>query len=818
MNRLNKLVCVRAIRTILPVLLLITILTVPAGAKQVKNNWTVMVYMDADNNLERYAIQNFLQMSSVGSNNNVSIVVQMDRIGYNNSYGNWTDAKRFYVTKNMTPTPKNATMDLGEVDMGNPQTLANFITWAVKNYPAKHYILILWDHGGGWRDKVNHQPVKGVCWDYTNSDHLTLPELEKALANAESQTGVKLDVVGFDACQMGMIEVFYQIRNHASIAIASEDVELAPGWPYKAILHDLTSNPAMTPNELAETVVSEYSSYYRSQYPLFMMFTMAAVNLTKMDNLATSVDKFAKDLIASIPGNESVIAGARLNSEEFCLGSDYVGSIDLYSFAELIYSNLNLNSAKAVMEAVNDAVVAEAHGSGHPNAHGVAIYYPKYWYDKAYEEETSFAADTSWDEYVKQAPHEIPPGLFKLFIKDVYIYAHANQNCTFRVVFYGSNPVNAVPDGVKLGKFLEIEVKPKGAIDEGFMLQFYTKDDLKKMGIREDQIIGEMHWDANKSKWKLWEYSFEYTDWLGSLYMSKAPENLKETLTKIDESVNYAKRLGLNFEGFVCFEPWHPYPPNPRVSEERTIVALAATKLEDYPLPIQYPQWLHKGWNLVSIPVIPLKTNISEVLSGYLTDGIANKVEAVWMYDAKAGEWYGYSPTARGVGELKELKDGVGYWFKMKEPAMFTVVGVNARSGPYAPPEYELSQGWNLIATKAILPIFPADYLNTVKGKYARLEGYHRSNDAFYPPKCLEPQQAYWIYMKESGKVPGLADEFLVNYTINNNTQWMNYLEYWTTKDYKHLGYEYQLIYFWYYYYYVLPQLIHGHTVISGAE
>ena len=803
MYRLDKLVHLRAVRDILPILLLIAILTVSAGASEAKN-WTVMVYMDADNNLEDFAIQNFLQMSSVGSDDNVSIVVQMDRIaGYNTSYGDWTGAMRFYVYKDMTPTPENATMNLGEVNMGDPQTLADFIVWAVKNYPAEHYILILWDHGGGWRNEVK-EPIKGVCWDDTDNDHLTLPELEKALADAEAQTGVKLDVVGFDACLMGMIEVLHQIRDHASIAIASEEVELAPGWPYEAILSDLTSNPAMTPEELAVDVVDKYYTYYNDW---FSEFTITAVNLSKVGNLTASIDKFASDLIASIPGNESVIAGARLSSEEFCWGFDYFGSIDLYSFAELIYSNLNLDSAKAVMEAVNDAVVAEAHGFGHPNAHGIAIYYPKAWYDKTYEEETSFAADTSWDEFVKQAPREIPPGWFELFIKDVFIYAHANQNCTFRVVFYDNNPVNAVPDGVKLGKFLGIEVKPKGAIDKGFVLQFYTKDDLKRMGVREEQIIGEVYW-ANDGKWKLWEYNFEFTDWLGQLYMSKAPENLKETLTKINESVNEAKRIGLDFEGFVYFEPWHPYPPNPRVSEEKTIVAVAATKLEDYPLPIQYPQWLDEGWNLVSIPVIPLKTNVTDILSGYLTDGIADKVEAVWMYDAKTGEWYGFSPMARGVGELKEIKDGVGYWFKMKEPALFTVVGVNAKSGPYAPPEYELSQGWNLIATKAILPIFPADYLNTIEGKYARLEGYHRANDAFYPPKCMEPQQAYWIYMKESGKIPGLVDEFLVNYIMNNNREWLNYLEYWAENDYEHLGYTYWFIAHWYYYYYVLPREI----------
>ena len=33
--------------------------------------------------------------------------------------------------------------------MGDSATLADFLTWGVENYPAKHMGVILWDHGGG---------------------------------------------------------------------------------------------------------------------------------------------------------------------------------------------------------------------------------------------------------------------------------------------------------------------------------------------------------------------------------------------------------------------------------------------------------------------------------------------------------------------------------------------------------------------------------------------------------------------------------------------------------------------------------------------
>jgi hypothetical protein len=104
-----------------------------------------MVYLDGDNNLESAAIGDFLEMSSVGSTSDVNIVVQFDRIpGGVSSYGDWTDCKRFRVTSGMTPMPANATEDLGECNMGDPNTLREFVEWTTTKFPADNYALILW--------------------------------------------------------------------------------------------------------------------------------------------------------------------------------------------------------------------------------------------------------------------------------------------------------------------------------------------------------------------------------------------------------------------------------------------------------------------------------------------------------------------------------------------------------------------------------------------------------------------------------------------------------------------------------------------------
>ena len=134
--------------------ILILILFFNAAIFGQKAKWTFMVYLDADNDLEKFGIADFNEMETVGSTSDVQIVVQMDRIpGYDATNGDWTDTRRFRVIKdNDTKTISSPVLqNLGEVNMGDPQSLVDFVNWAKTNYPADHYCLVLWDHGGGWR-------------------------------------------------------------------------------------------------------------------------------------------------------------------------------------------------------------------------------------------------------------------------------------------------------------------------------------------------------------------------------------------------------------------------------------------------------------------------------------------------------------------------------------------------------------------------------------------------------------------------------------------------------------------------------------------
>ena len=334
--------------------------------------WTFMVYLDGDNNLESAGIDDFLEMASVGSNDQVSIVVQFDRIdGYSSSYDNWTSTKRFYITPGMTPSADNALQDLGELNHGDPQTLIDFVDWAKMNYPAERYALVLWNHGGGWRESKEEDlqarlegkdrpHYRAVCWDDTDGeDTLYMDEVQNALYSTDGA-----DVIGFDACLMGMVEVAYEIKDYGQVMVGSEESEPGDGWPYNTILQDLVDNPSWSSSELGQAIVSRYYESYGED------MTQSAIDLTALDSLAGSISEFAQAMVDNWNTDETAVKDA----------------------------------ASELMTQIENAVISEQHGSGWPGAHGIAINFPVISgdFDPDYESVIDFANDTQWEEFLQE--------------------------------------------------------------------------------------------------------------------------------------------------------------------------------------------------------------------------------------------------------------------------------------------------------------------------------------------------------------------------------------------------------------------------------
>lgn len=354
--------------------------------------WTFMVYLDADNNLENAGIDDVNEMEMIGSDSNINVVVQMDRIpAFDSINGDWNGTRRFYITKDTDPGTINSVnvQSLGEVNMGSATTLQNFIQWGKSNYPAKKYALILWDHGSGimWGNSPG-----GVCWDDSNSDdYLTLDELDSVLSSPPNS----IDLIGFDACLMGAIEVHYQLKDDVDVIVGSEDLEPGDGYPYNNILNYLKSDPTATPEQLGQQMVVTYDN----SYPSFYDITQAAAAALS-PNFINSIENFISALNNSLESQRTNIQNARAASLEF----DEPSYIDLYDFADKIqlYSSGPIDTAaQYLMNNITSIIIEEKHSSSNLGAHGFSIYFPDelYLYSSNYEN-TDFTNDFGWDEFL----------------------------------------------------------------------------------------------------------------------------------------------------------------------------------------------------------------------------------------------------------------------------------------------------------------------------------------------------------------------------------------------------------------------------------
>jgi hypothetical protein len=378
-------------------------------------NWTFMVYLDSDNSLANglnisgqihdLGIDVFLRLANVTSSPNFNIVVQMDRApSQDERYGNWTGGKRFDVKQGMTPTAENAVQDLGDIDMGDPNTLRDFVNWTISNYPANFLFLVLWDHGAG---------AMGICSDVTSgNDYLSLPKITHALSGIPAI----IDDVLMDACGMSMLEVAYQIKDSANILIGPEGLGYGSDMPpYDAYLSNLSNDSSISPNAFAKDIVTDYIRWAYANAPWIQNATMTATDLTKMTSLAAAIDDFTTTLKEKETLYHEQISLARNMTTGYPgpyqnpNGTYQTGYyVDLYDFASLVNATVpdeKLRSdSSQVMTSIDNAVIMNL-DINEPGTNGLAVFFPdkkgKYDTFATIYGDTAFATNTPWDELVK---------------------------------------------------------------------------------------------------------------------------------------------------------------------------------------------------------------------------------------------------------------------------------------------------------------------------------------------------------------------------------------------------------------------------------
>lgn len=377
--------------------------TRPPAAGQ--SAWTVLVYLDGDNNLEADAIGDLNEMELVGSTDDVKIVVQLDRIKGDtreddDSNGDWTGARRFLVEQDDDPAEIGSRQldDLGEQNMGDPQTLVDFVVWGVQTYPAERYALVLWDHGSSWA---------GIAFDDTDGeDGIMMPELDAALRTIQAQTGVeRLDVIGFDACLMAQVDVLQTVAPYGGAMVASAELEPNEGWAWDLWLRDLTQNPAQDGAAAAQGIVESYRAFYEDGDDDTV--TLSAFDLTRADELIGGLDTLAQAMRRGLDDAYPAIAEARSYAEAYNPPRpEEFSAVDLGHFAALVQErgapDAVAGPARDLVSALDGARMAAWSGGFHTNHSGLSVYFPQVaeLLPEFYAEASPTPQQTAWDEFL----------------------------------------------------------------------------------------------------------------------------------------------------------------------------------------------------------------------------------------------------------------------------------------------------------------------------------------------------------------------------------------------------------------------------------
>ena len=407
-----------------------------------------MVYLSADNNLSEECVWSLKEIFRAPHNAQIGVVVQIDpraksirRFDVSAFHKRNTGAAGHRVKA--AALPEGGLSDgrlLGRAmktrdntdDMASVKTLIEFIEKCKGLHPAKQYLLVLSGHGSG---SIGRALLADEFSSRGSGVHaLTLPGLRNALM---ATNGV--DIVGFDACGMGMAEVGHQIREHAKFLVASEGFEQNTGWPYFEILSKLNETPTMSPKDLAAAIVDTHTTYYSDFLMAGVSTDIAACNLSLSGELASRVKRLVDRCLDKLPTfrdrptNEKLPRDKRTYLEDLPLTRRGVADAvilahwraqsyrfeqhtDLYDFCDLLEKGVNDAEVRDACKAIKDLITGPVPknksfgsyivksgrtGGTFQYSNGLAIYFPWSEFDEEYNK-LSFASAASWGPFLER--------------------------------------------------------------------------------------------------------------------------------------------------------------------------------------------------------------------------------------------------------------------------------------------------------------------------------------------------------------------------------------------------------------------------------
>jgi len=381
--------------------------------------WTIMVYLDGDNNLDPDSVADIAEMMQVGSTPKVNVLVLWDRL-YEPAYV----YKVLPGDLELMSGLKVNGVDVNgqEVSMADQRVLDAFVEYGEATLPAKHYMLDLWDHGNAfgyacWDDNA------GPGWQ-TGARALSLSDVGKALVGT-----APMDILTYDGCTIGMMEVAYQltmVKQDEGIDIqylvASEEYIPNLGYAYNNLLAQMNLMDDLSAEAVSAMMVHEYAKTYspHGQAKGSSTVGLSAIDLSLVQPIAPKLKALTDVLDARLASDfdkyHSIISEARGEANLGWSLNGWDDRVDLGTVLAVLSESDDSEIAALAGDALA-ALTSMVHVANTPaldsqSAYGIGIWFPGslrslgnantggYGILGRYSTEFDFAADAGWLEFL----------------------------------------------------------------------------------------------------------------------------------------------------------------------------------------------------------------------------------------------------------------------------------------------------------------------------------------------------------------------------------------------------------------------------------